>query len=102
MKMKFLLLATESSPAPPDSHLALYQASKDWVKEKLSDKTLDCAYGFVQGLGFAIANANSHEELLELLQAYPLYGFITFDIKPLVNFVWALEKAIEYIQKQTS
>ncbi len=100
--MKFLLTAIDLSPVPTENVLSLNQAARDWIKQKLSDGTIECVYGFVEGLGIAIVNANSHEELAEVLYAYPLNPFTTFDIKPLVDLVWVLDKNIEMIQKQSS
>jgi len=36
--------------------------------------------------GFSIANADSHRELLDLMAAYPLYGMVNFEVRPLLEF----------------
>jgi muconolactone delta-isomerase len=40
----------------------------------------------MEGGGFSIANADSHREVLDMMAAYPLFGLVTFEVRPLLEF----------------
>jgi hypothetical protein len=63
-----------------------FDAAISWLEGKLSDGTFDCIYGFVEGGGCSVANVNSHREVLELMAEYPLFGLVTWDVRPLLEF----------------
>ena len=67
--MKYLVIAKPGAiPIPPDQGEQLLQASKDWIKAKLGDGSIDVTYNFFGGGGFAISNADSHETVLKELR----------------------------------
>jgi hypothetical protein len=81
--MKYFVSATPG-PMPPSPEQ--FDAAISWLEGKLSDGTFDCIYGFVEGGGCSVANVNSHREVLELMAEYPLFGLVTWDVRPLLEF----------------
>jgi hypothetical protein len=81
--MKYQVTATPG-PLPPSPEQ--FDAALDWLQAKLGDGTFDCLYGFLEGGGVSVVNADSHADVLELMAAYPLYGMVVWDIKPLLAF----------------
>jgi hypothetical protein len=81
--MKYLVIA-RPGPMPPSPEQ--FDTALEWLQSQLDDGTLDCLYGFLEGGGVAIANADSHAQALEQIAAYPLYGMVTWEVKPLLAF----------------
>jgi hypothetical protein len=86
--MKYYISATPG-PMPPTPEQ--FDASISWLEGKLSDGTFDCVYGFLEGGGFSITNADSHREVLDLMADYPLFGFVTWDVHPVLEFKDGIE-----------
>lgn len=86
--MKYYVSATPG-PMPPTPEQ--FDAAMVWLEEKLDDGTFDCLYGFVEGGGFSIANAGSHREVLDLMADYPLFGLVTWEVRPLLEFKEGIE-----------
>ncbi len=99
--MKYLTTGrTGRVPIPPEMGVALYQATTAWVNAKLADGTIDCHYVFADlSGGFAIGNADSHEEMMGNLLSYPLYPFFDWETIPLADWSHSYEKLIEYFQQ---
>ena len=57
-------------PAPEQ-----FDASIDWLQAKVDDGTFDCVFGFVEGGGFGVTNADSHSEVLDLMAITPCLGW---------------------------
>jgi hypothetical protein len=81
--MKYLISATPG-PMPPTPEQ--FDAAMDWLQAKSDDGTFDCIFGFVEGGGFGVTNAASHREVLDLMADYPLFGMVTWDVRPLLEF----------------
>jgi hypothetical protein len=81
--MKYFVAATPG-PMPPTPEQ--FDAAIAWLQGRLDDGTFDCLYGFMEGGGFSIANADSHREVLDMMAAYPLFGWVTFEVRPLLEF----------------
>src|ERR1700712_1045735 len=81
--MKYLVTATPG-PLPPSPEQ--FDAASEWLQGKLDDGTFDCLYGFLEGGGVAVTNADSHIASLELMTRYPLFGLVTWDVKPVLAF----------------
>jgi hypothetical protein len=81
--MKYFMSATPG-PMPPSPEQ--FDAAIEWLEEKVDDDTFDCVFGYVEGGGFGIGNADSHREALELMADYPLFGMVTWDVRPLLEF----------------
>ena len=102
--MKFLVLVKPLPGAPrPENPVALLQAGKEWINDRLADGSVDCGYNVIgskQGMdGVAIGNADSHEALAELVLSFPQYPFFDFEILPLSDLNHFLGKSIEMTQK---
>jgi hypothetical protein len=81
--MKYFISATPGSMPPTPEQ---FDAAIDWLERKLGDGTLECAFGFLEGGGFGVGNANSHREVLDLMASYPLFGLVTWDVRPVLDF----------------
>jgi hypothetical protein len=81
--MKYYVSAIPG-PMPPSPEQ--FDAALAWLDGKLSDGTFDCIYGFMEGGGFSVTNADSHREVLDLMADYPLFGMVTWDVRPLMTF----------------
>jgi hypothetical protein len=81
--MKYYVSATPG-PMPPTPEQ--FDAAFEWLQARVDDGTFDCIYGFLEGGGFVVSNADSHGEVLELMTAYPLYGFATWEVRPVLEF----------------
>ncbi len=77
----------------------LFQAAKQWLDGKVRDGTLEILYGFPAGGGASISNANSHEELMRDIRDFPLFPFVSWDVRPLVDINESLDSAIEMFKK---
>lgn len=87
--MKFMVSATPG-PMPPTPER--FDAAMAWLEGKAGDGTFDCIYGFLEGGGFSIANAGSHREVLDLMTDYPLFGLVTWDVRPVLDFKEGADK----------
>jgi hypothetical protein len=81
--MKYMCIA-RPGPLPPSPEQ--FDAATEWLRGEVDNGTLDCVYGFLEGGGIAIANADSHVQALEQMAEYPLYGMVTWEVKPLLVF----------------
>lgn len=86
--MKYYVSPTPG-PMPPTPEL--FDAAMNWVEGKLNDGTFDCVYGFLEGGGFSITNADSHRHVLDLMADYPLFGLSTWDVRPVLEFKEGLD-----------
>ena len=81
--MKYMVSATPG-PLPPS--LEQFDAAIAWLEARIDDGSFDCVYGFLEGGGFSVTNADSHRAALELTAEYPLFGMVSFDVRPLLEF----------------
>jgi hypothetical protein len=86
--MKYYVSPTPG-PMPPTPEQ--FDASMSWVEGKLNDGTFDCVFGFLEGGGFSVVNANSHREVLDLMADYPLFGLVVWEVRPLLEFKEGIE-----------
>jgi hypothetical protein len=63
-----------------------FDTAMAWLEEKLDGGTFDCVFGYLEGGGFGITNADSHREVLDLMADYPLFGMSTWEVRPLLEF----------------
>jgi hypothetical protein len=99
--MKFLLIGRPGpTPTPVEHGAALYEAAKAFVNAKLADGSMDMHYNFADGSGgFAIANADSAEEALGDLVAYPLFPFLRWESHALADWSQAYDQFIEMFKR---
>lgn len=81
--MKYYVSPTPG-PMPPTPEQ--FDAALSWVEGKLNDGAFDCVYGFLEGGGFSITNADSHRDLLDMMADYPLFGLVEWDVRPVLEF----------------
>jgi hypothetical protein len=86
--MKYYVSA-RPGPMPPSPEL--FDASISWLDARLADGTFDCIFGFMEGGGFSIINASTHHEVLDLMTDYPLFGMVTWEVRPLLEFKEGIE-----------
>jgi hypothetical protein len=81
--VKYFVSATPGPMPPTPEQL---DDALDWLDGKLKDGTFDCIYGHLEGGGFSVANVDSHGDVIELMTDYPLFGLVTWEIHPLLEF----------------
>lgn len=81
--MKYFVSA-KPGPMPPTPEQ--FDAAMAWLEGGVDDGTFDCIFGFLEGGGFGVANVGSHREVLELMADYPLFGLVTWEVHPLLDF----------------
>ncbi|HEY1853388.1 MAG TPA: hypothetical protein VGG40_02270 [Solirubrobacterales bacterium] len=81
--MKFLVTA-KPGPLPPSPEQ--FDAATAWIQGKLDDGSFDCVYGYLEGGGIAVTNADSHLDALKQMTEYPLFGLVQWDVRPLLDF----------------
>ena len=81
--MKYFISA---SPGPMPPTPEQFDAAIAWLERKTDDGTFDCVFGFLEGGGFGVANVGSHREVLDLMAGYPLFGMVTWDVRPVLDF----------------
>jgi hypothetical protein len=81
--MKYLVSA-KPGPMPPTPEQ--WDAALEWLEGKLEDGTFDCIYGYLEGGGFSVTNANSNSEALQVMADYPLFGLVVWEVQPLLEF----------------
>jgi hypothetical protein len=86
--MKYFISATPGPMPPTPEQL---DAAIEWLEGKLDDGTFDCVYGFLEGGGFGVTNADSNGEALDLMAEYPLFGMVTWEVRPLLEFKEGLD-----------
>ncbi len=81
--MKYMVSATPG-PMPPTPEQ--FDAAIAWLDGKVADGSFDCVFGFIEGGGLSVANVDSHSDVLDLMADYPLYGLVTWEVRPLLEF----------------
>jgi hypothetical protein len=81
--MKYYVKATPG-PLPPSPEQ--FDTAIEWLEGTLEDGSFDCIYGFLEGGGFSVTNADSHADVLELMADYPLFGLVSWEVEPLLEF----------------
>ena len=100
--MKFAITTTPLGNLPPEMAEPLFQAAKAWLADRKNDGTIDVTHGFPEGGGLSIANAGSHEELMNTIRGFPLFPFIRWDIRPLVDINESMDSAIAMFRQMAA
>ena len=87
--MKYFVSA---SPGPMPPAPEQFDAAMAWLEGKANDGTFDCIFGFMEGGGFGVVNADSHHDVLDLMLDYPLFGLVTWNVRPLMEFKEGMEQ----------
>ena len=97
---KFLILARPNArQMTPEQGVALYRAAKEWMNEQIESGVVECHYTFPQGGGIAISNVDSHEELADQIQSYPLFSFFDFEVHALCDWGPIYDRIIKNYEK---
>jgi len=90
---KFLVLASlgPSQPDAPGASQAA-EAVKGWVTEQQQGGRVEAAYTYPGGGGCAIINADSTEDLQQLLVSNPATAFLRYEVRPLVEFNESMDR----------
>jgi muconolactone delta-isomerase len=99
--MKFLVMGKRNLvPLEPKMAVGLIQAANEGLKAGLAAGVLDASYMYADAsVGFSIVNADSHEEAMDGLMDHPLFVFMDWEVKPLVDLSHGYDKLIELFQK---
>ena len=92
--MQFLIITKQSSPPPPEMIVPLIEAMKAWVAQGRSSGRLKSLWGFagIPG-GGGVVEVDSHEELDEIMVAFPFGPFSNIEIIALSDIDKALAGA---------
>jgi muconolactone delta-isomerase len=101
--MKYIAIGRRNQvPLEPRMAAGVLQAANEYTKAGLADGSIDVSYMHANGgAGFSIANADSHEEAMDALLAFPAYVFMDWEVIPLVDMTDAYDKLIEMFQKMS-
>ena len=98
--MKFMITGLPgTTPIPREQAAELLGAGLAWIKAKFADGTIESHYNLFGGGGFAIVNADSHEQVLADILAYPLYPFFTWEVTLLLDFERSFDEYIRFYQR---
>jgi len=97
--MKYLVIAKPRGNAPPAVLPTVLKATKAWVNARIADKSLDYFHGFPIGGGAGVANADSHEAMMQLLRSSPSFPFTETEVHPLVDLNASIDSAIAIFEK---
>jgi muconolactone delta-isomerase len=103
--MKFLVTQRrrDGVPVPPDAIAGLLRAQSEYLDEQMRIGTVDVAYGLPQGGGgLAIVNADSAEQLNEILVASPLFMLTNIEVQPLADIHATLAAAASALQRMAA
>ena len=97
--MKYLVIGNQTmAGAEHKSQVEFLKMTKKWVDKKKADGTIEAAYSFPAGGGFFIFNADSHEDLMKLLNSFPLRPLSELEIHPAVDFDAATDMVIDTLK----
>ena len=86
----------------PDDYktkVAFLRNSQKWLKAKMAEGIVECAYSYTAGGGFIIFNVASHEELVTQLIDFPLFPLCEFNVDPIIEFNKNSDIVIEEFKK---
>ena len=98
--MKYLVTVSNFSlrkPLPVNEEAEFIEKAKNWGEERRADGTVDCSYYFLDSdNGFAIMNADSHEELYQILQTSEFHQQVTWEARPIIDAFQTVDIDLEY------
>jgi hypothetical protein len=98
--MKYLVTVSNFSarqPLPPKEEAEFIKEAKNWGEERRVDGTVDCSYYFLDSdNGFAIMNADSHENLYQILLTSEFHQQVTWEAKPIIDAFQTVDVDLEY------
>ena len=99
--MKYFVHFTPKPSAPPlNDPLSANKATVAYIAELQKKGTLEVGYAFVTGGGIGILEVTSHEELWEIIFAYPLYPLFQWHVEPLVDVAHVFDRGIAMLERE--
>ncbi|OLS19847.1 MAG: hypothetical protein HeimC2_39680 [Candidatus Heimdallarchaeota archaeon LC_2] len=98
--MKYITTGKPRGGDLPPNYLELLKSAKEWINTRKSSGAIESIYGFVPNGGFAIGNYDSHEKAWEDLVSYPLYSYLDWEVKPIIDFITLIDKIITMSSSQ--
>ena len=100
--MKWLIITEPRGNLPPEAAGALFEAAREWIDGNKKDGIIESQYAFLAGGGVTISNADSHEQLMNEIREFPLFPFISWDVRPLVDINQSFDSAIAMFKRMAA
>lgn len=98
--MKYLVTCRPCpTEPPPERAIALIKAATEWIEDRLADGSMETTYLFPDRGGIAIMDAESHEELMEMLVGYPAFPLYTWEVQALVDWRWGFTNVLRFLER---
>lgn len=98
--MRFLVIAKNKHPIPPEMVPGIMDAMTQWVKTNTSSRKIEQAWGYAgQPSGGGILSVSSPEELDIVMSTCPVLPFSDVEYYPLVDLPEALQRAKQAAQQ---
>jgi muconolactone delta-isomerase len=92
--MQFLVMTRQFSPPPPEMIAPLLEATQGWLAQHRASGKIKSAWAFAGTTnGAGVLDVDSHEELDEIVGAFPFAPFSTIDVIALSDLDRSLETA---------
>jgi muconolactone delta-isomerase len=89
--MKYLLLITRKTGAEPTADVWIRH--KEWVQQEVKQGTIEVPYTFAGSThGMCIVNAETPEDLNDLMMAAPAGPFADVEVRPLADFAKQMDR----------
>jgi len=100
--MRFLIVAKERNPLPPEMALGLMDAFAAWAKKYTGNKKAEQVWGFAgQSAGGGILNVESFDELNAIMCEWPLNPFSGTEVYPLMDLQTSIQQTKKAILAMT-
>ena len=100
--MKYLVTISNFSarkPLPANEEVEFIEEAKNWGEKRRADGTVDCSYYFLDSdNGFAIMNADSHEELYQILQTSLFHQQVTWEARPIIDAFQTVDADLAFVK----
>lgn len=97
--MKFLVVTKPKGVPIPENYADIMRSAKTWINSKIESGEIEALYSLLPSKSIAIVNTDSHEKLWEDMVSYPLYPFLEWKIKPIVDWKYTFDRSIEMLSK---
>jgi len=96
--MKYLLLISAKPGAQPTPEAFLKH--KEWVQQEVKKGAIEVPYTFAgSNDGMCIINAQSPEDLSDIMMAAPAGPFADVQVKPLADFAKRMDRAVAALKR---
>lgn len=98
--MKFLVMSKlRIHPYEFEDPVGLMSASQSYLEDALAKRSIEMAYGFLDNGGFMIIDADSSEDLWDIIHLNPINWAYEYDIKPLVDMTHLYKRFFESVEQ---